>query len=123
MLNDSQIVRLLDIANAGCHHGHVQDARTVYENVLLLRPGHAPARIGLAMSHIVVDDFAKAEELLRAVLAENENDADARAALGLCLMLSQRHDEARDMLAPLEGVDGPGAKLAGSLLEQLSPHH
>ena len=55
MLEHSQIVRLLDIANAGCRRGLIQEARNIYENVLVVMPGHSPARIGLAMSHIACE--------------------------------------------------------------------
>ena len=116
MLEHAQIVRLLDIANAGCHRGLVQEARSIYNNVLVLMPGHSPARIGLAMSHLVVDDFEKAEEILREVLAENAADAEARATLGLCLSLAGRKDEAREYLAPLASEEGTSASLASSLL-------
>ena len=41
MLSDTQISRLLDVANAACHGGNVVDARTMYAGVLALRPGFA----------------------------------------------------------------------------------
>ena len=54
MLSDTQISRLLDVANAACHGGNVVDARAMYAGVLALRPGFAPALMGKALSHIVV---------------------------------------------------------------------
>ena len=119
MLEHAQIVRLLDIANAGCHRGLVREARTIYESVLVLRPGHVPARIGLALSHIVVDEFDKAEALLNAVLTERPDDAEARGLLGLCLSLSGRKDEARTVLEDMQDCEGACARLASSLLEQM----
>ena len=65
MLSDTQISRLLDVANAACHGGNVVDARAMYAGVLALRPGFAPALMGKALSHIVVDDFDEAERLLK----------------------------------------------------------
>ena len=41
------------------------DARAMYAGVLALRPGFAPALMGKALSHIVVDDFNEAERLLK----------------------------------------------------------
>lgn len=121
MLNDSQIARLLDIANAGCHKGMVQEARAVYEGVLVLRPGHVPALIGQALSHIVLGEYAQAEDILRSgVLAGHPGDADAGAMLGLCLFLSGRKDEAEPLLRELAGEEGSAAALASSLLEQLN---
>ena len=78
MLTDSQIARLLDIANAGCHKGMVLEARTIYDGVLALRPGHVPALIGQALSHVVIGEYDKAETLLRnGVLADHPDDPDA----------------------------------------------
>ena len=34
MLSDTQVGRLLDVANAACHGGNVVDARTMYAGVL-----------------------------------------------------------------------------------------
>ena len=110
MLSDTQISRLLDVANAACHRGNVLDARTVYAGVLALRPGFAPALMGKALSHIVVDDFDEAERILKdEVLAAMPEDGDAQALLGLCYTLAKRQAEAEALLGPL----------AGGLLEKL----
>ena len=105
MLTDSQIARLLDIANAGCHKGMVLEARTIYDGVLALRPGHVPALIGQALSHVVIGEYDKAETLLRnGVLADHPDDPDARA---------------RDILQPLSEENSSASALARSLLEQM----
>ncbi len=120
MLNDSQISRLLDIANAGCHKGLVLEARTVYDGILALRPGHVPALIGQALSHIVIGEYDKAEDLLKnRVLADHPDDADAKVMLGLCLSLADRKEEAGEVLRPLAEGEGSSAELARSLLEQI----
>ncbi|MGN1037810.1 MAG: tetratricopeptide repeat protein [Mailhella sp.] len=117
MLNDSQISRLLDIANAGCHKGLVLEARTIYEGILAVRPGHIPALIGQALSHIVIGEFEQAEEMLRReAICE---DSDAKAMLGLCLCLSEKKDEAREVLQPLAEEEGSAAAMARSLLEKM----
>ena len=80
MLTDSQITRLLDIANAGCHKGLVLQARAIYDGVLAVRPGHVPALIGQALSHIVIGEYDEAEKLLcDGILSEHPDDADAKA--------------------------------------------
>ena len=112
MLSDTQISRLLDVANAACHGGNVVDARAMYAGVLALRPGFAPALMGKALSHIVVDDFDEAERLLK-------EDEDAQALLGLCYTLARRQGEAEAVLAPLAAGEGPRAELAAGLLEKL----
>ncbi len=120
MLTDSQIVRLLDIANAACHKGLVLDARTIYDGVLAVRPGHIPAFIGQALSHIVIGEYARAEEIIRSqVLAENPDDAEAKAMLGLCLYLTDKKDEAREVLQTLADGQSKSSDLARSLLDQM----
>lgn len=76
------------------------DARAMYAGVLALRPGFAPALMGKALSHIVVDDFDEAERLLKEeVLAAMPEDEDAQALLGLCYTLARRQGEAEAVLA------------------------
>lgn len=120
MLTDSQIVRLLDIANAGCHKGMVMEARTIYEGILAVLPGHAPALIGRALSHIVIGEYGQAETILRSeVLSEKPDDAEGRVMLGLCLFLADKKDEAEEILQPLAEEEHSSAELAKSLLEQI----
>ena len=120
MLTESQITRLLDIANAGCHKGLVLQARAIYDGVLAVRPGHVPALIGQALSHIVIGEYDEADKLLcDGVLSEHPDDADARAVLGLCLCLADKKEEARTVLSPLAENGGQNAELARSLLENM----
>ncbi len=118
MLTDNQIARLLDIANAGCHKGAVLEARAVYEGVLAVKPGHVPALIGQAISRMVVGEYDAAEEQLRAVLDANPDDCDAIAALGLCLTLAGKAEEAAAALEKAAAAESPAADLARRLLEQ-----
>ena len=84
MLSDAQISRLLDVANAACHTGNVADARVIYEGVLALKPAFAPALVGKALSHVVVDDFDEAERILKEeVLSVRPDDPEGLAVLGL----------------------------------------
>ena len=62
MLTNAEVTRLLDVANAGINKGQVALARTVYEGILAGRPDHAPTLISLALSHIAVSDFERADE-------------------------------------------------------------
>ncbi len=119
MFSNEHIQRLLDIANAGCSKGHVLEARTIYEGLLTLNPGLIPASIGLAFSHIVVNEFEEGERLLREeVLAAHPDDEDAKVMLGLCHTLAGHKDSAREVLDALVTAKGPRADLAGLLLEQ-----
>ena len=122
MLTDSQIARLLDIANAGCHKGMVLEARTIYDGVLALRPGHVPALIGQALSHVVIGEYDKAETLLRnGVLADHPDHPDARAMLGLCLSLADQQDYARDIHQPLPADNSSASDLDRPILAPIDP--
>lgn len=120
MLSKEHKQRLLDVANAGCSKGLVVEARAIYEGLLTLDPDMAPASIGLAMSHIVLNEFTEGEELLREkVLAADPADQEARAMLGLCLTLAGRSEAAEEVLEPLSKEGGPRAELAATLLERV----
>ncbi len=102
MLSQSEITRLLDLANTACHHGYALEARIIVAGVLSAKPEHIPAMLGLVYSHIVVDDFATAEQMLmEQVLPLAPEDADAKALLAFVYFLTQRPDEARALLSPL----------------------
>ena len=117
MLTQEQISRLLDIGNAACHAGAVFEARRVFDGVLALRPESSSAIIGKALSHIVVDDFAEAEVLLKdKVLAKNPDHAEAVAMLGLCYLLGGKREQAGAELTRIKDQDSPAGKLARELL-------
>jgi thioredoxin-like negative regulator of GroEL len=119
MLNDRQISRLLDIANAGCHKGLVEEARTIYQGILALHPGHIPALIGQALSHIVIGEFSQAEGMLRSLREQHPEDTDVTAVLGLCLFLADKKDEARELLESISQNGNSSSALAASLMEQM----
>lgn len=120
MLTNQQIRRLLDIGYAACHTGSIEQARTIMEGVLADRPEHVSALVGLAYSHLTVNEFDKAEEILRKdVLAKNPGDADGLAYLGLCLMLADRKAEAREVLSQIPAEAAASRPLIAKLLEQL----
>ncbi len=119
MLTKEQIARLLDIANAGCHKGMVEESRAIYEGILAVKPGHVPALIGQAFSNIVIGEYAEAEEKLAAIIAQHPEDDDAKAMLGLSFFLEGKKDKAKERLASVQEGDGGAAKLAASLMEQM----
>ncbi len=117
MLSPEKRGLLLDIANIGCHRGLVLEARAVYLGVLAEKPGFAPALVGLAFSHVVVDEFIEAERILKEeVLAANPDDSEALAVLGLCALLDKRAEDAREILAVPARGDGAAAVFAKELL-------
>ncbi len=119
MLDDNQVKRLLDIAYAGCHKGMVSEGRKIFSGVLADRPGYAPAEIGLAFSHLVVDEFPLALEILNGVLDRDPGDRDALCMLGFCCFLSGDKDAAKEKLAPLADGDDNAASMAKDILAQI----
>ncbi len=117
MLSEYQIQRLLDTANAGCHKGLPVAARIVYESILILKPGFPPAVIGQALSHIVVDEFIQAEEILEDYLQSNPDDADAQVFLGLSYMFSNKDKEAHALLEQAVANDGAVGIFASDVLK------
>lgn len=118
MLSLEQIQRLLDIANSACQKGLVHEARTIYDAVITLKPEHAPAHIGKAFSHIIVDEFEAGHTELNDVLEKNPDDTDALTMRGLSYLLEKRNDEAIEILDPVANGESSAAELAKGLLEQ-----
>ena len=113
MVSEKQMARLLDLANLACQKGLVGEARTIFQAVLALRPGFAPALVGLAFSHVVVDDFDTALTILDQVLADN---ADALAMRGLACLLAGRRGDAEQAFAAIP-QDCAAADMARAVME------
>ena len=109
MISDAQLTRLMDIGLAAAHRGWPGPARDLFQGLLAYRPGHAPALIGLALTHMAVGELERAEAILRdEVLARRPEDAEAQALLGLTLAFGGRAAEAAAALelVPREGPAG-----------------
>lgn len=120
MLTQNQMIRLQDIGFSACHSGAVSEARRIFDGLLKLRPDNAAALVGKALSHIVVDEFPEAEEILwNQVLAKHPDDPETEIMLGLCFILSGRHEKARSSLGKIERQQTPAGQLARDLLAGL----
>ena len=120
MLTDSEVRRLLDVANAGVQRGVIGPARRVYEGILANRPEHVPTLISLAMSQMAVGEYSDAEATLRdKVLAGHPEDADALAYLGLNAYLAGRVDEARGILLKVP-AGTTACTMAQNLLDKIN---
>lgn len=116
MFNDYEIKRLLDIASAGSHKGFGFDARTIFEVILSQRPEHSGAKLGLAHNYITVNEFDKAETLLKEVIASNNEDYDAKALLGFSYALIGNMVAAKPILEEVKNSDCASKELAEVLL-------
>lgn len=117
-ISAKQLQRLVEVGLAAVHRGRVLRGRTIFEGLLAYDPAWRPARIGLAFSHLAVDGFDRAEELLKdGVLADHPDDDEARALLALNYRLAGRLEEARALQLELAGRTGAAAELARTLLE------
>ncbi|MBQ9536447.1 MAG: tetratricopeptide repeat protein [Desulfovibrionaceae bacterium] len=114
LLEDSDLALLLDIANMACHEGFPQEARTIVDGVLSAKPNFVPALITKAYSHLIVDDFTTALEILDPILAANQEDYDARLMQGLTFLLAQRTNEGKEAFAKIP-ADAHQHKLAEEL--------
>jgi thioredoxin-like negative regulator of GroEL len=116
LIDETQLARLVDVGLAAAHLGKPGEARAIFENLLVYRPEHAPARIGLAFTYLVCNDWEKTEAILRdEVLAKNPQDAEALALLGLALGFAGKAEES---VKVLERV--PAGSPASPLVQALS---
>lgn len=114
IITDTELSRLVDVGLAATHLGEITQARALFENLLLYKD-HAPARIGLALTYLAVNDFSRAETILKdEVLAKNPEDAEALALLGLCLSFSGRVEEGTALFERLP-KESAGGKLVAVL--------
>lgn len=72
--------------------------------------------MGLAFSHVVVDDFDTALTILDKVLAGNAADADALAMRGLACLLAGRREEAEQAFTAIP-QDCAAADMARAIME------
>jgi thioredoxin-like negative regulator of GroEL len=116
LIDEAQLARLVDVGLAAAHLGKPGEARAIFEKLLVYRPEHAPAKIGLAFTYLVCNDWEKAEAILRdEVLARNPEDTEALALLGLALGFAGKAEEAA---RTLERV--PAGSPASGLVQALS---
>jgi Flp pilus assembly protein TadD len=113
----AEVTRLVEIGLYAAHTGQVAKARALFEGLLKAKPKLSSAKLGLALSYLVVNEFEKAEEGFKEVLAIDPNHNEAQALLGLSMLLSGRVEEARPVLTKATEGPAPGAELARFLLD------
>ena len=104
---------LVQVGFVACMHGEVGEARNIFGNLLEYDPELKQASIGMALSHIVVDEFKLGDEILDGL----PQDDDVMSIKVLSLGLQKRADEARNAFASVRDKGTPEAKMAALVLE------
>jgi thioredoxin-like negative regulator of GroEL len=116
LIDSTRLAQLVDVGLAAAHLGKPGEARVIFENLLAYAPEHAPARIGLAFTHLVCNDFETAQVILKdKVLAENPRDGDALALLGLAYSLGGKPEEATKVLESVPAADSSASRFVQAL--------
>ena len=90
ILEKEKISALIQIGFAGCAKGQIFQARRLFEGLLCADSELVGAKIGLAFSYIVVDDFDKADQILDELLVSHSDDADVKAMKVFSLALQKK---------------------------------
>jgi predicted Zn-dependent protease len=115
-LEKDDLQTLAEIGFCAVSMGNMLPARTIFEGLAAARPGHEAPRMGLAMSHYMVNEFEAAEDILRGLRQDKPDFRLAEVHLGLCLILAGRKDEALPLLKELDKNKDP---LYSGMFEEL----
>jgi predicted Zn-dependent protease len=107
--------KLVEIGFYGAHIGQVSAAKALFEGLLNADPELTRAKIGLAFTHLVTNDFDQAVASLQEISSQRPEDTETLALLALALELSGKIAETEPILKKLEGIVGPAADLARQL--------
>ncbi|MDR2892006.1 MAG: hypothetical protein LBV80_02820 [Deltaproteobacteria bacterium] len=115
-LEKNDLQTLAEIGFAAVSMGNMPSARTIFEGLAAVRPDHEAPRMGMAMSHYMINEFAEAEEILRGLMRDKPEFRLAGVHLALCLILAGRKDEALPLLREAERHKDP---LFNDMVEEL----
>ena len=79
LLEKQELTALVNIAFALCLKGKVFEGREILKHLKEAEPSLMAAKVGIAFSHITVNEFDKARELLDECLQEDPDDQDVLA--------------------------------------------
>ena len=116
MLEEKDLRTLAEVGFCAVSMGNMLPARTIFEGLAAVRPGHEAPRMGLAMSHYMVNEFEAAEDILRGLRLDKPDFRLADVHLALCLVLAGRKDEAWPLLQELDKIKDP---LFSGMVEEL----
>jgi hypothetical protein len=116
-LESNDLKTLAEIGFCAVSMGNMLPARTIFEGLAAARPDHETPRMGMAMSHYMVDEFEAAENILRDLMRDKPDFRLANVHLALCLILAGRKNEAVPLLQEAEKHKDPA--LSGMVEELL----
>ena len=118
ILEKSEIRMLINVAFAGCSKGCVTKSREIFSKILEVYPDISAAKVGLAFSHVVVDEFDRGDEILTSVLEADSSNDDARGFLVLSKFLQKNTDAVDSLMNEFVDTESSGYKLARSVIDR-----
>lgn len=119
ILEKEKISALIQIGFAGCAKGQIFQARRLFEGLLCADSELVGAKIGLAFSYIVVDDFDKADQILDELLVSHSDDADVKAMKVFSLALQKKSEEAKKLASSVDASQQSAYNLCQDALNLL----
>ena len=119
ILEKEKISALIQIGFAGCAKGQIFQARRLFEGLLCADSELVGAKIGLAFSYIVVDDFDKADQILDELLVSHSDDADVKAMKVFSLALHKKSEEAKKLASSVDASQQSAYNLCQDALNLL----
>ena len=119
ILEKEKISALIQIGFAGCAKGQIFQARRLFEGLLCADSELVGAKIGLAFSYIVVDDFDKADQILDELLVSHSDDADVKAMKVFSLALQKKSEEAKKLASSVDASQQSAYNLCKDALNLL----
>lgn len=119
ILEKEKISALIQIGFAGCAKGQLFQARRLFEGLLCADSELVGAKIGLAFSYIVVDDFDKADQILDELLVSHSDDADVKAMKVFSLALQKKSEEAKKLASSVDASQQSAYNLCQDALNLL----
>ncbi len=107
---------LCQIAYIGCMHGDVLYARKIFEALLDYNPDMTVAKIGMAYSHLVVDEFSEGDAILQEL---DQDDDDVLSMQAASKVLQKDETEARYYYDRVKDKSSPSARFAEQMLATL----
>ena len=117
-INRADMKLLTEAGYSGILRNISTDLTPIFEALETWLPEHAAGTIGLALQALVRGEFARADEMLTAVVSSRrEGRAEARAILALCKALQNDEQAAAELAGELRGQGGSAEAFATLLVE------